>query len=242
VVEPGDRLRAEGELVQGPENSLWLDLTQVHTLVATPLSARLAYRLVGVDVSSVPSTGNTDSSLMPNWVGVVGRWLDDAITVEEQWSVHWPPREPLPPSLTRPAPSGGWNVEDQSNEVQGLDELRASGAIVEDGWLRHKSGAVLLRVAAADVAAVDAVLAPQLPRRLCVVRSRYSTADLREVRAMFDAHHRKWGFSTWGCGALDAQCQPYAHVTLTRVSADLARWADTLPDGLLRLHPRMTPA
>jgi len=41
---------------------------------------------------------------------------------------------------------------------------------------------------------------------------------------------------------MTAQCQPYAEVFLTRVSADLAAWADTLPDGLLTLHPAMKPA
>jgi hypothetical protein len=50
--------------------------------------------------------------------------------------------------------------------VDGLQELGDSGQIVRDGWLRTDNDALILRVAASDVEAVEAVLAPQLPRRL----------------------------------------------------------------------------
>ena len=97
-------------------------------------------------------------------------------------------------------------------------------------------------VAASDVEAVAAVLAAQLPRRLCVVHSRYSAGQLRGVEDMFTAHAKQWGFEAWSYQGMDAQGQPYAEAALTRISAELAAWADTLPDGLLTLHPAMTPA
>jgi hypothetical protein len=74
-----------------------------------------------------------------------------------------------------------------------------------------------------------------------VVRSRYTAAQLGEVEEMFAAHSREWGFEAWSSN-LNAHSQPYADATLTRVSANLAAWADTLPADLLTLDPAMTPA
>lgn len=99
----------------------------------------------------------------------------------------------------------------------------------------------MLRVAAGDVAAAERVLAPQLPRRLYVVRSRYTADQLHEVRDMFHAHHVDWGFEIWSYQGMTDDCQPRAEARLTRISPDLADWADSLPGGLLALFPAMTP-
>jgi hypothetical protein len=126
--------------------------------------------------------------------------------------------------------------------VDGLQQLRDTGQIVRDAWLWTDNGATVLRVAASDVNAVEAVLAPQLTRRRYVVRSRYTVTQLRDVEQMFAAHSAEWGFDSWSYQGLDSQCQPYAEATLTRVSPDLAVWADSLPDDLLTLTPAMRPA
>lgn len=178
---------------------------------------------------------------MPGRVRVVGVWHDDMMDVEAQSPVPWPKHQEGEPLFTMPTPAGGWDVAGQSQDVHGLEELRASGKIVRDGWLREDSGALILRVAASDVDEVERVLAAQLPRRLYVVQSRYSVAQLREVEDTFSARAERWGFEAWSYEGMDAQCQPYADVVLTRISADLAAWADTLPDGLLTLHPAMSP-
>ena len=244
VVEPGDRVRAAGRFVQ-LDGADWLDLAQTSGLVgrSRPWKSHRSVRLVGADAEAIPAGGRTrDPSVIPCGVRVVGVWRDDTIFVEAQSPVPSPAPQRPAPSFTLPAPVGGWNVEDQFQEIQGLEELRAAGTIVRDGWLRDDSGALLLRVAAADVDAVERLLAGQLPRRLCVVQSRYSAGQLREVADMFAAHAKEWGFEAWSYQSMDAQCQPYADVILTRVNGELATWADTLPDGLLTLHPAMTPA
>jgi hypothetical protein len=137
---------------------------------------------------------------------------------------------------------GGWDVAVQSRDVQGLEQLRATEDIVRDSWLREAGGALVLRVAAADVDAVARVLATQLPRRLYVVHSRYSATQLREVEDMFNEHHHDWGFESWSCQGLDAECQPYADVVLPESAPTWPLGRKTLPDGLLTLHPAMTPA
>jgi hypothetical protein len=120
--------------------------------------------------------------------------------------------------------------------------LRASGAIVRDHWQQTSSGAVVLIVAAGDVDLVERILGPRLPRRLCVVASRYSADQVRDVEATFAIRHEEWQFESWGTEGLDQDGQPYAFADFMRVTDDLADWADTLPDGLLRLQPTMTPA
>jgi hypothetical protein len=241
VVELGDRVRAEGRFVR-LDGADWLDLAQVHTLVGRtgPWKSDRSVRLIGVDAAAIPAVGGADSSVMPEHLQVVGVWHEDVIDVEAQAAVAWPTTTRS--SFTLPAPVGGWDVDSQSQNVEGLEALRATGAIVRDGWLRERSGAVVLRVAASDVDAVQEALSLQLPRRMYVVQSRYTRAQLREVEDVFSAHAREWGFENWSDQGLDEQCQPYADVMLTRVSTGMASWAETLPAKLLTMHPAMTPA
>ena len=239
VVEPGDRVRATGRFKRFPDGD-WLDLAQVVAIAYRPSKGPRAIQLLGADAAAVPD--GSDRSLIPDHLRVVGVRHGDAITVEEQEPVPWPPRTIPPPLFTGDEPAGGWDNSQQLRDVDGLQQLRDAGQIVRDGWLRTNNDALILRVAASDVDAVEAVLAPQLPRRLYVVRSRYTAAQLREVEEMFAAHYEVWGFESWSCTNLDAQTQPYADAMLLRVTASLATWAENLPDGLLILTPAMTPA
>lgn len=245
VVEPGDRVSAEGRFVQAADGD-WLDMARSTTLVFRHRSwkSRRSVRVVGVDAAAVPAPGDIGHrSVLAGRVRVVGVWRDDVISVETQSSVSSPaPPERSKPRFSLPTPAGGWDATDQSTDVRGLDELRASGLIVRDGWYREQNCALVLRAAASDVAAVERVLAGQLPRRLCVVHTRYTATQLREIEDMVNTHHAAWGFEGWSLHGLDAHGQPYAEVTLTRVNADLAAWADTLPDGLLTFDPAMIPA
>jgi hypothetical protein len=242
VVEHGDRIAVQGRYVPFPDGE-WLDIAQVDDLVGRtgPWKSSRSLRLEGIDSAAVPERTEPGQRFIPGTVRVVGVWRDDAIVVSEQFPVPWPRSDWGPPFNSAPPP-GGWDAATDSQDVDGLDELRATGAIVRDQWIRHTDGAILLRVAAGDVAAVERVLGPQLPRRLYVVESRFPARQLKEVRDMFNAHHADWGFEMWSDEGLTADSQPYAEAWLTRVAPDLADWADSLPDGLLSLHPAMTPA
>jgi len=173
---------------------------------------------------------------------VTGTWHDETIRVDDQGTVSYPARshrEFVPPCA---APVGGWDALGSSTDIPELESLRASGAIVRDRWRHMSGGAVVLIVAASDVDLVERILGRRLPRRLCVVASRYSADQVHEVEARFATRHRDWQFEVWGAGGLDQDGQPYAFAELMRVTDDLADWADTLPDGLLELRPSMTPA
>jgi hypothetical protein len=148
----------------------------------------------------------------------------------------------MKPLFALPAPAGGWDRSAQSQDVDGLEELRASGAIARDQWRRHDSGALLLCVAAGDLDLVEERLSWQLPRRLCVVQSRYTAQQVREVEAAFHDHAREWLFEISGAKGMNAEFQPYAEAHMLRVVDDLAAWADSLRNGLVTLYPTMKPA
>lgn len=239
VVEPGDRMQVTGRFMRFADGD-WLDVAQVVALGGRQIKGPRSFRLLGADADAVPD--GSDGAHISGRLRVVGVWDGEAITVEDQQPVPWPPRATPPALFVGQEPAGGWDTSQQSRDVPGLQQLRDSGQIVRDGWLRADNNALILRVAARDVEAVEAVLAPQLPRRLSVVRSFYTAERLYEVAEMFEAHSREWGFEAWSCADLNALGQPYAKATLTRVSSELAAWADSLPDGLLALAPAMTPA
>jgi hypothetical protein len=99
----------------------------------------------------------------------------------------------------------------------------------------------VLVVAATDVDAATRQLSKYPPDQLCVVPSRFTRAQLDEVRDALRAHGRDWRLEWFGTSS-DAQAQPFITAELFRVTAEMAEWADSLPEGLLRLRPSISPA
>ncbi len=85
-------------------------------------------------------------------------------------------------------------------------------------------------------------LSAKLPNQLCVVPSRFTRAQLDEVHGVVRAHWRDWRLESFGIGGADEQAQPLTTAEPFRVTAEMADWADTLPEGLLRLDPTLGPA
>jgi hypothetical protein len=242
LVRFGDRVSVAGRYVRR-EDGDWLDLARVSDLMFHPADWKSSnsVRVLGLDSDAIPEDFGPDNSIVRGWALVTGVWRDDTIYVDSQGTVDRPVQIERP-SLACSPPIDGWDTDATSTDVPELEFLRASGAIVCDGWFQDVSGALLLRVAASDVQLVNRVLGPRLPRRLCVVASRFTAEEVRRVQEGFDAHHHEWLFETWSVGNLDAEGQPFAFAELLRVTDHLANWADTIPDGLLDLRPTMIPA
>ncbi|WP_329482233.1 hypothetical protein OG555_08390 [Kribbella sp. NBC_01484] len=224
----------------GPDGD-WLDLARVHALTFKPpgWKSDRSIRLIWADAEAVLTEFATNRG--PGYVSVVGTWRDESIEVEEQ-SPDIPAREPRadftdPPC---PPPPGGWRHDAL---VFGLDygDLASSGAMVTRVIFRPSAGQEVLVVATTDVDAVTQQLSPQLQNQLCVVPSRFTRAQLDEVRDVLLARWREWRIETFDTRA-DAQAQPFIRAELFRVTAEMADWADSLPDGLLRLRPALSPA
>jgi hypothetical protein len=233
VFEVGDRVTGWGRLVADAEGE-WLDLARVDSLVWSarprPRSHR-AVRLIGARFG--PNSTAT----------VTGVWLGDAIQVQDQSPDG--PAAPVHVEWTTPpcpAPDGGWpRGKPDDNLVFDLGELQTDGTAVSVVIFRPSAEQAVLVVAADDVEAVRTVLVPQLPGRVCVVPSRWSRAQLDQVRVHLDEHWADWYLDVWGERA-DEHGQLAIEVELLRVTNALADWADTLPDGLLTLVPSLTVA
>jgi hypothetical protein len=74
-----------------------------------------------------------------------------------------------------------------------------------------------------------------------VVPSRFTRAQLDEVRDVLRAHWREWRLESSGTSS-DAQAQPFITTQLFRVTPEIAEWADSLPEGLLHLRPSISLA
>jgi hypothetical protein len=242
VVSPGDRVSVAGRRVSRADGD-WLDLARVDNLVIKPVDwiSDRSIKVIGLDPAKVPEDFGPNNDIIQGWARVTGPWRDDKITVEIQTPV---PRPTLShrSHLACDPPPGGWDTGSNTTRFPELEDLRASGVIVVDSWLREEGGALVLRVATQDIALVNHVLGPLLPRRLCVTASRYTAEDIQGIEAAFTAHYREWLLEIWRPKNLTANGQPYAEAELIRVTQSIAEWADSLPEGLLRLRPIMTPA
>ncbi|MEV0291417.1 MULTISPECIES: hypothetical protein [unclassified Kribbella] len=241
VFEAGDRVRTWGQYVAGPDGD-WLDLARVDALISKPpgWKSDRSIRLIGADAEAVPT--DFAANRVPDFVSVVGTWRDESIEVEEQ-SPDIPAREPSadwtdPPC---PPPPDGWRRDALPWDLD-YGDLESSGAMVHGVVFRPSADQEVLVVAATDVDAVTRQLSPHLPDQLCVVPSRFTRAQLDEVRDVLLSHWREWRLETCGTGSADAQAQPFATAEPFRVTAEMAEWADTLPAGLLRLNPAISPA
>lgn len=239
----GDRVSTWGRLVVNPTGQ-WLDLARIDNLMLKPPGWTSAWsiRLVGADAARVPTDIGPNRS--PGCISVTGTWRGEYIEVETQ-SPDIPGGEPIPDWTNPPCPPpvGGWpHGAERENPEFDVGDLESSGAIVTQVAFRPSVDQVVIVIAATDIDAVTRHLAPQLPNRLCVVPSRFTCEQLTEVRDVLLAGWRDWRLEKLGIGNADERAQPFASAWPFRVTAEMAEWADTLPDELLRLYPALIPA
>jgi len=240
VFAAGDRVRTWSQYVAGPDGD-WLDLARVHDLTFRPAvwKSDRSIRLIWTGAEAVPTEFAANRG--PGHVSVIGTWHDESIEVEAK-SSELPAQEPFadctdPPC---PPPPRGWRP---AALVYDLDygDLESSGAMINRVIFRSSADQEVLVVAATDVGAVTRQLSPQLPDQLCVVPSRFTSAQLDEVRDVLLAHWREWRLESFSTGA-DVQAQPFVTAQLFRVTPEIADRADSLPAGLFRLRPALSPA
>jgi hypothetical protein len=239
----GDQVCAWGRFVTDPDGD-WLDFARIDNLLFKPpgWKSDRSIRLIGADAEAVP-TGFA-ANHVPGHISVVGTWRDENIEVTAQWP-EIPDREPIPDWTDPPCPPppGGWPYGVAVGNLQfHIGDLESSGAIVTRVLFRPSPAQVVLVIAATDIDAVTRQLAPHLPNQLCVVPSRFTRDQLNEVRDVLIAHWQDWRLESFSTGGADEHAQPFTTAEPFRVTAELTDWADTLPDGLLRLLPAIRPA
>lgn len=189
------------------------------------------------------------------WVGkwqsrdVSGVWQHDTLQVT---SIRAPVNVVPEPTWTTPpcpVPADGWATVAPSKtpnlDSTALERYLAGhkGVVTSTVFFRPARLAVVLTLASTDATATRAALQPAYPRALCVVRSRYTVAEVhaatRAGRAAI-ADHARLGVYSVGPGA-DADAQPTEDVEALTDRPELRRALAAVPAGMLRIYPWVRP-
>jgi hypothetical protein len=183
VVREGDRVAATGRLVRNEmgdwfEPAMWIAEPGGMERRVRPVW-RGAVRVAGADFDAVARRFEQDG-LVEGWAAVTGTWSGEQLRAERQ---DPPVRTPAaharwaaPPC---PPPPGGWPVTGRHGDVElsyDLGDLAETGAATAITLFHPGPDQAVLVIAAADPAAVEARLRPQLGASLCVVPSRWTSS------------------------------------------------------------------
>jgi hypothetical protein len=248
VLRDGDGATAWGRLVRNERGDWFEPLLPVAAIHIGDRGVRPvwsgAVRVAGADFDDLHERIQRDGAVQ-GCATVTGIWSGDHLRVQRQIPQG---REPVRlPSWTVPPcppPAGGWPDVISGGDsplLYDIGDLRVTGALIVLTLFRPAKNKAVLVVAAADRAAVEARLRPQLADCLCVVPSRWTRAELDSVTShLHDRHDER---NAYQCGPSSTQDgQPYITASLTRVLPETAAWAASLPDGLLVLKPWLLPS
>src|ERR1700677_2110258 len=169
VVREGDRAAATGRLVRNDLGD-WFE-PALPIAAAGGLERRVrpvwtgAVRVAGADFGAVAARFEKDG-LVEGWATVTGTWSADQLQAERQ-----DPPAPAPAAHPRwlappcPVPDGGWPATERRGDIElsyDPGDLTSTGAATAISLFRPGKNQAVLVVAAADLAAVETWLRPQL--------------------------------------------------------------------------------
>jgi hypothetical protein len=249
VVRDGDQVAASGRLVRNRDGD-WFQPELPHRLIAggerqVAAPWRGAVRITGASFEGLANRFERDGAV-EGYAAVTGIWSDGRMHAIRQTAPETAPdHDPLWESPPCSPPAGGWPPLDREGGSSGrgvdnldfdLGDLEDTGAAVAVTTFRPSEEQAVLVVAAADRDAVEARLRPQLGDSLCVVTSRWTKDELGAVREHLNAHWQEWNL--YGLGPLNGEDgQACVVANLTMVLPEIARWAATLPSGIVSLEP-----
>jgi hypothetical protein len=176
---------------------------------------------------------------------VSGIWRPDGLHVT---SIGPPHDDDGDSALTTPpcaTPPGGWATV-ASSPTPNLDDsafqhYKAShpGVVAAVAFFRPSNLQPVLTIASTDPAATRVALASSYPRALCVVRSRFTEAQLHRAKGVVKQAFlasRLPGVSAEGSG-VDRQGQPIIDLTALNDRPEIHRVLADVTPGLLRIDP-----
>ena len=246
VVADGDRVTAAGRLVRNDLGDWFEPLLPAAGPAARERRIRAVWKgAVQVEGAGFDAVADRFASNgeVEGWATITGSWSDGRLHAERQ-----DPGAPRPAAPARwvrppcPPPEGGWPaVQRQGGSLSyDLGELAGSGAAVAVTLFHPGQNQPVLVVAAADPAAVEARLRPQLGRSLCIVPSRWTKRQLDDVHGHLQQHFGPWHLYQLG-PQHTGDGQALIAARLIRVLPQIAAWAASLPPGILALEPWLAP-
>lgn len=255
ILHDGDRVHAGGRVVAVPgrPDRFCAPIGLAAVGYAPGHEPAPAYCDLGVDVQGVDLTAlssrRAKAGAVEGYADLVGTYrasgVIDVVT-QRPYRVNSPALPPDRPPC--PAPPGGWpaGAADENLDLTPIENYsRAHPSVVlTPALLRPSRRQVLAYVLTlTDPGPVDVALRPSYGARLCVVRSRYSRAEISRATLAFTSRTAGGHADIYavGAGALAADGQPVIEVDSVQVNHELATLAEAQPPGLVRLRPWLQP-
>lgn len=271
VVRDGTRVTGTGSVVAVPGRAVRFcapvaraDIGYAPGQEPAPEYCELGVDAEGVDLEALASPREKEGAV-EGQATLTGTYRDGTLVVEEQEppTPHTPGDEVEGPPPCE-APEGGWprdpallrgpghEPEGDANmlaEQPAMDRYRAEhpGDVVQIALLRPFPDSVLMGVSAVDEAAAERAAEALLPaygKRLCVVVSRFTRAQITaaqaEIRVGSDEGRRLGVMGGAGEGVSD-DLQVEVGYDVVMVTEELQRRAQEHPPGLLVLRPWLVP-
>jgi hypothetical protein len=254
----GDRVHLAGRVVSVPHRAVRLCAPVIEPAVGYAAGHEPVphWCPLGVDVTAIELSALTRPRRK---AGALEGWADVEAVYQAAGTVTVTAQHPYRPASGQgfvpdqppcPAPPGGWPVGGQDVNLDPTALLSYSGAhpgsVIMRAALRPSRRQVLMyALTAGDPAPVEAALRPAYGPALCVVRSRYSQAQIASAVAAFRPDTppaRRAGLLVLGSGGLARDGQTVVDVSVVRVTREVAGPAARQPAGLVRLHPWLYPA
>ena len=255
VLRDGDRIRATGQVVSVPHRPVRFCAPVAEASVGyaagqepAPQYCDVGVDLVGADLATLTDRREKDGAIEGR-ADITGVYRAGGVTVSKQ-AAPPPPgtTTPAPDSPPCPAPSGGWprgpRGENINTAAASNYAARHPGSVQELAMLRPSENQVVaLVLSTGDPAPIQAALQAPMRNRVCVVRTRYTKAQIAATSAAFRignpltkaAHVDGTGHGLSHTG------QPTFVVQLPVVTEPVAELADRQPAGLVVLDAWLTP-
>lgn len=272
VVRDGTRVTGTGSVVAVPGRAVRFcapvpraDVGYAPGQEPAPEYCELGVDAEGVDLTALTNRREKDGAV-EGQATLTGTYRDGTLVVEQQGQA--PPTRPGDGKRAAPpceAPEGGWprdlalphgpghEPEGDANmhaEQPAMDRYRAKHPddIVTIALLRPFPDSVIMGVSAVDqtaAARAEQALRPTYGKRLCVVVSRFSRAQVaaaqEELQIGSDEARRLGVMGGAGEGVSD-DLQVEVGYDVVMVTEELQRRAEKHPPGLLVLRPWLAPA
>lgn len=248
-IPKGKLLEGRVLVVELPGGEVRICGDQISDLMFGPPGCPAGPRAVGVRTDAL-----RDHSAGPaerwGYLHLTGAYRNGTFHVISQ-SPRGPATRPEGSSLDRPpcpAPPGGWKLgaptQAQRRTVERYSRLAHHHDLVDIAFFDHGS---VLTVASSNPARTRAVLGRYWPRRLCVVRARYSRATVigvgkRLLRLMRSRRSAAYGWISGAGGTgVRADGQPTTGVQVLLETPQLRALVRRLPRGLVVVEAALRP-
>jgi hypothetical protein len=206
-----------------------------------PKPSGLGIGVESVDLNRLDRRQSTDGAV-EGWACLSGTFRDGTLVVADQWCGGEGARRSTPQWSVPPcdSPPGGWPVGEADTNLEIAEDL-VGAEVVAVTMFRPSSRQIVAVMASDDPALTRRRLGGALGDRLCVVQSKWSGDQVRNVRGALDTNHDAW--LLYSCGATaSADGQRQLTVKVVHVTSGFAEFAATVPEGLLIVEPWLTPA